>query len=144
MADGPRIVIESGAGLLDARAMWASLVGPYRLAMAQRRLVRLEGVKGVEIAKNLGASNVYLFVGVHLVPDGDGSSLSVRFGLDEELGGNALPFRLINVAGSVVSGATPALERFGQIVLPGEQLFMRADGVAESAVNQIVVSTVMF
>ena len=51
-------------GLGNARALWASIVGPYRLAMADKKSVRLTPDNGVQLYKNIGAAEGYVLVGV--------------------------------------------------------------------------------
>lgn len=137
MADGMRLVMESGKGLLDARALWASLVGPYRLAMAQRTSIELFSDRAIDVAKNLGVSDVYLFVSVSLPNDAAVNPLSAIFGREDTLGTNTgSPILLTNQAGIHVAS-------FMQLLLPGEQLFGQITNLAVAS-QRVVVSAVMF
>lgn len=130
-----RITMDSGAGLLDARAMWAAFVGPQRLAMGARKPVTLRNDKTSEIFKNLGASEAYVFIGVSLPFNAPTNPLSVVFGKDEQLGFNTgLPVQLTN---------NQVNYTFTQLLLPGEQLFAQ---IMDPAVTQqnVVVAAAMF
>jgi hypothetical protein len=134
--DGARIELVSGAGLLDARAMWASIVGPHRLAMAPRKPVTMFLDRTIELVKNLGASDVYVFAGVALPFNSPTNPLAVLFDKNEETGfNNGLPGVLVPQVNMSFS--------FMQLLLPGEQLYGRivSPGVAT---QNVVVSTVMF
>jgi hypothetical protein len=48
--------LDSGKGLLDARAMWAAMVGPHRLAMANKYPFELYSNKATQLHRNLGAA----------------------------------------------------------------------------------------
>ena len=129
-----KIELVSGKGLLDARALWASVVGPQRLAMAQKTVARLTNTNAVEIFKGLGASDAYVFVGVGLPFSASMATLNVVFGRDESLGTNSGYPQILTK--SVVNFA------FTQLVLPGEQLFCQiTDAVAQ---QNAVVAAVMF
>lgn len=121
MADGtkhqlpPILELDAGRGLLSARAIWASVVGPQRLAMSPRKAVKLTNTEGAEIYKALGAANGYVLVGVALPFNASPNPLTVVFGRDQELGFNqGLPVRLTD---NQLNWA------FTQLLLPGEQLF---------------------
>lgn len=130
-----RISLDSGAGLLDARAIWASIVGPQRLAMSQRTSVRLSSTQTREVFKSLGAANAYVLVGVGLPFDAPVNPLQVVFGKDDQLGSNTgLPIRLTD---SVVSFT------FTQLLLPGEQLYAQIMDIAVVEQN-IIVASAMF
>jgi hypothetical protein len=129
------ITLESGNGLLDARALWASIVGPQRLAMAQRKPVTLKLGETVMIAKNLGGSDVYVLCGVSLPFPAPTKPLAVVFGYEEQLGFNTgLPILLTDSQTNFT---------FTQLLLPGEQLFAQITDPAVASQN-VVVSTVMF
>lgn len=137
MAGAQKITLESGAGLLDARALWASVVGPQRLAMAARKAVTLLNTEAVEVYKNLGASDAYVLVGIALPAEPGGlSSLQVILGKEDQLGFNAGWPVLVFPTGQPVY-------QVSQLLLPGEQLFAQ---IADPAVAQqnIVVAAVTF
>jgi hypothetical protein len=104
--------------------------------MGSRNPVTLSNTETVEIAKNIGVADAYVFVGVGLPFTALTNPLAIQFSKDDETGiSTGLPVLLSGqVAGS-----------FGlmQLLLPGEQLFAKiADpNVAE---QQVVVSQVMF
>lgn len=130
-----RISLDSGAGLLDARAIWAAIVGPQRLAMSQRTSVRLSSTETREVFKSLGAANAYVLVGVGLPFNAPVNPLQVVFGKDDQLGSNTgLPIRLTD---SVVSFS------FTQLLLPGEQLYAQIMDIAVAEQN-IIVASAMF
>jgi len=131
---GVKIELVSGKGLLDARALWASIVGPQRLAMAQKTVAKLVNTNAVEIFKNLGASNAYVLVGVGLPFSASMATLNVVFGRDEQLGTNSGYPQLLT--------KSPVNFAFTQLLLPGEQLFCQiTDAVAQ---QNAVVAAVMF
>ncbi len=135
MDGGIKITMQSGQGLLDARALWASIVGPQRLAMAPRKTVALLNDTTAEIAKNLGASDAYVLVGVSLPFNAPTNPLAVVFGKEEQLGFNTgLPVLLTDNQINFT---------FTQLLLPGEQLFAQIMDPAVARQNA-VVSTVMF
>ncbi len=121
MADGnktTRISLEPGKGLLDERALRASSIGPYRLAMAGRVSVVLKNDAVVEVYKNIGVADVIVFVGVGLPWNAPVTPLEVVFGRDDVLGQNSgIPARL--------GGAVNQTFGFMQLLLPGEQLFAK-------------------
>jgi hypothetical protein len=130
-----RIEMDSGVGLLDARAIWASIVGPQRLAMAQRTSVKLSSTETREVFKGLGAANAYVMVGVGLPFNAPVNPLQVVFGKDDQLGFNTgLPIRLTDS----VTNFT-----FTQLLLPGEQLFAQIMDMAVAEQN-IIVAAAMF
>lgn len=130
------IKIRSGAGLLDMRAIYASIVGPGRLAMTQRNMVAMRNDESVQIAKNLGAADAYVFVGVALPQNSATNPLLVLFSKDEVLGfSTALPARLTDQVNHSFS--------FMQLLLPGEQLYGQI--VSGGPVTQhVVVASVVF
>jgi hypothetical protein len=130
-----RIVMDSGEGLLDARAIWASIVGPQRLAMAQRVSVKLSSTETREVLKSLGRANAYVMVGVGLPFNAPVNPLQVVFGKDDQLGFNTgLPIRLTDS----VTNFT-----FTQLLLPGEQLYAQIMDIAVAEQN-IIVASAMF
>jgi hypothetical protein len=129
------ITLESGAGLLDARALWASIVGPQRLAMARRTPVTLRNNETASIYKNLGGSDVYVLVGVALPFPAPTKPLAVAFGYEDQIGFNTgLPVLLTD---SQVNFT------FTQLLMPGEQLFAQIMNPAVAQQN-VVVATAMF
>ena len=136
MSKDIHITLESGNGLLDARALWASIIGPNRLAMAQRTAVTLQRAVAVEVAKNLGASDAYIYVGVALPQNAPVNPLQVVFSRDDSTGRNTgLPAHLVDRVNQTFS--------FMQLLAPGEQLFAQiTDANVEEA--NVVVATVVF
>jgi hypothetical protein len=132
-----RITLESGEGLLDARALWASIVGPHRLAMGSRRAVTLRRDQPTLIAENIGRADAYVFVGFALPFGAAVGTLPVIFSRDSEMGNNnAIPASAQPVVTGSLTGTT-------QILLPGEQLFGQ---IADPAIDgqNIVVAEVVF
>lgn len=130
------ITLNSGEGLLDERALRASSVGPYRLAMAQRASVMLQRDNTVEIYKNIGAADAYVFVGVGLPWNAAVSPLEVIFARDDQMGPNSgIPARL--------GGAVNQTFGFMQLLMPGEQLFAQ---ITDPNVEQqsVVVAAAVF
>jgi len=76
-------------GLGNARALWASIVGPYRLAMADKKSVRLTPDNGVQLYKNIGAAEGYVLVGVALPIGAPINPLAIIAGDGEQLGTNS-------------------------------------------------------
>lgn len=131
-----RIEVVSGQGLLDARAMFASIVGPNRLAMAPRTTVTLKLSEGTLIAKNLGAADAYVLVGVGLPSNAAVNPLTTIFSKDPEMGfNNGLPVRLTDHVSTDFS--------ILQLLLPGEALYAQITNAAVATQN-VVVSTVQF
>jgi len=130
------IQLNSGSGLLDARALWACLVGPQRLAMAQSAVVTLLRDRAVEVANNLGAAECYVFIGVGLPQNAAVNPLQVVFSREESTGRNTgLPSRLIDQ----VNGFSFS---FTQLLLPGEQIFGQITDAAVERQNIVVVKAV--
>jgi hypothetical protein len=139
--DGPMIEVFSGRGLLDARALWASIVGPQRLAMAQRSVARLSAENPALIHKNLGAADSYAFVGVALPARSPMVTLGAIFGRDNSLGDNTgAPSILTRHMG----GGGLAVTGFMQLLLPGEQLYaqMSDPAIAPGTIQNVVVAVV--
>lgn len=127
---------EAGLGNLSAKAYFASIVGPRRVALGSRKKftlvndipVRLIGNTGIQ-----GSQGAACFVSVTLVP-GQAATL-VLFGSDENPSDdNGVP--------EVLSTATSGVLRFQAALSPGEQLFAALPSTAppNSSVS-IVVST---
>lgn len=126
---------DPGAGLLNARALWASIVGPQRLAMAARKVVKLTNTEAKEIYKSLGASDGFVLVGVALPFNASANPLEVVFGTDDQLGFNTgWPVRLTD------SGQGSFL--YTQLLLPGEQLFAQIMGKATLEQNVVVAAAI--
>lgn len=140
MDSGKILQLLSGKGLLEARAIWAALVGPHRLALARSKAVTLSTTQAVEIYKNLAAADAVVFVGVSL-PAGAAGPIPVFFNASGEGGRNTgTPAALV----SQMIGGTFINEGFTQILLPGDQLFGQLDPSAPAATQQVVVSAVVF
>jgi hypothetical protein len=132
----PFLETDQGAGLLSGRALWASLVGPQRLAMAARKVVGLNNSQAKEIYKSLGASGGYVLVGVALPYNAPVNPLSVVFGTDDQLGFNTgWPVRLTDTSQGQFL--------FTQLLQPGEQLFCQIMDTAVAEQN-VVVSAAIF
>jgi hypothetical protein len=145
--DGGQMIQQllSGQGLLEARVLWASLVGPHRLAMAQGRSVTLQQGETTEIYKNLGAADAVAFVGVSLPSDGNapGASVQTLFSGQDNLGVNtSIPVSL----SQVMIGGTFFPIGFTQILTPDEQLFAQLNDTAlgANATQRVVVKVVIF
>lgn len=132
-----RLLIEEGDGLLDIRALWASIIGPQRLAMAsQRRLIRLGSEFSSEIARNIGQANSYVFVGVALPQSAAISPLPVVFDKSDQTGANSgLPALLTKQVGMSWS--------FMQLLLPGEQIYGQITDMSIAS-QDVIVSEVHF
>lgn len=135
------IELASGKGLLSARALWASIVGPHRLAVAKGSSVTLSNSQAAVIAKNLGAADVYMFVGVALPGANPApAALSVLFSREEALGINAsAPFNINGQMGG--GGFGPS--GFIQMLMPDEQLFAQI-APGGPATQRVVVAQVQF
>jgi hypothetical protein len=127
MDGGPKLPFgldtDRGQGLLGARALWAGVVGPQRLAMARGSTVRLRRGVTVEVARNMGAADAVMFVGVSLQGTDDSvffsDIASVLFGRENQLGVNSsYPTVLVQSMSNYAFfyGLT-------QILMPDEQLF---------------------
>lgn len=136
MEGGIKVSPVSGKGLLDARALYATTIGPFRLAMASRKPVTLFNNKAVEVAKNLGIAEAYVFIGMGLIFEAVVNPLALQLSKDDSIGVNSgLPVLL---TGQVAGGFG-----FMQLLLPGEQLFAQ---IADPNVAQqnVVVAQVVF
>jgi hypothetical protein len=134
MDGGPKLPfgldLDRGQGLLGARALWAGVVGPSRLAMAKGSSLQLGRDRPTEIAKNLGAADAVMFVGVSLaMPDDTQTAVQFQqagalFGGDNQLGRNAsMP--------TILLPSMPGYQfafGFTQILMPGEQLYGQLSG----------------
>ena len=147
----PRNPKASGQDLLDARAMWAAIVGPQRLAMAQKKSVVLNRTRGVLLAENIAAADGYAFVGVALPPGttpGLDFPLGFLFSKDDTLGLNSsFPMGLAPAGGIFgANGGFGLQNMFMQLLLPGEQLFgqLANGGIFEITEQRVIVAQVMF
>ena len=144
MGDGQptfRIETSSGKDLLDARALWASIVGPQRLAMSQGAPINLFNNAPAKIHKNLGASKAYVFIGVALPPDSPFATLQVAFGRSDSLGANQSAPYILN---GQMGGGPFAPSGFMQLLLPGEDLFAQIVQAGGPAAARVTVAKVMF
>jgi hypothetical protein len=143
--------LDRGQGLLGARALWAGVVGPSRLAMAKGSSLILRRDRPVEVAKNMGSADAVMFVGVALAMPDEGFVQGIQagalFGRESQLGKNAsMP--------TILLPSMPGYQfAFGltQILLPGEQLYgqlagTNVSGPGGTSVDQIpiVVKQVQF
>lgn len=131
----------SGTGLASARALWATIVGPHRLAIARSKTITLRQDAGVEIYKSIGAADAYILVGVALPITAPTNPLSVIFGSSDLLGTNAsAPYFLTSQMGGGGFGPTG----FMQLLLPGEQLYGQIvdPGIAAGTTQSVVVAAV--
>lgn len=131
----------SGRGLADARALWAAIVGPHRLAIARSKSIELRQDAGGEIYKNIGAADGYVLVGVALPISAPTNPLNVIFGDSDQLGINAsAPFVLNSQMGGGGFGPTG----FMQLLLPGEQLYAQIvdTSITSGATQRVVVAAV--
>jgi hypothetical protein len=131
----------SGRGLLDARALWASLVGPYRLAMAQTCAVTLSQAAPTEIYKSMGSADGYVFVGVSLPADTAAISIPTLFSKSSEIGNNSsIPVSL----SPAMIGGTFFPVGFSQLLMPAEQLYAQLTPAAPAPTQRVVVASVVF
>jgi len=131
-----------GAGLLSAKALWAGIVGPHRLAMSQRVTVALTNTDPRLIFKNLGAADAVVFVGVSLPGNYNGNPIVTAFSRDDAIGANTgAPGTLVTQMG----GGGLSVSGFMQILLPGEQLFAQiVDPTFAGGEQNVVVASVAF
>jgi hypothetical protein len=130
------ISLTHGRGLLGIRALWASIIGPNRLAMSQRKAVTLKLNEAVLIAANIATADSIMFVGVALPQNSPVNPLQAIFSRDDQLGRNTgLPVRLVDQVNQSWS--------FMQVLLPGEQLFAQITDNAVQSQN-VVVATAVF
>ena len=135
-----QISLTSGRGLLDSKALWACVVGPHRLAMAQGRSVQMSRTEAVLLVKNMGAADAYVFAGVAVPFDENLGALNVMMSRESELGANTkAPYVITPQRGG--GGFGPA--GFMQMLAPGEQLYGQ---ITDPAVDErrVVVATVQF
>jgi hypothetical protein len=112
------------------------MVGPYRLAMAQKRTVILSNSRGVKVGDNIGAADAYAFVGVVLPADAP-PLLPIAFSKDDTIGASS-GFPMILQPGGTFGQFGGGV--FTQLLLPGEQLFAQILGaVAEQRVLTAMV-----
>ena len=122
---------DQGYGVLSARALWASLVGPHRLPMSPRKIVQIPQGNAAELTKNLGTSDAYVFVGIAAQPGQGG--LPIFLGRDNNLGNGSWP--VILTLGEANQYPVTAL------LMPGEQLFAQTQDGSAAA---IVVAAAIF
>lgn len=139
--DGQQIQLDAGSGLLSARALWAALVGPHRLAMAQGTSVQLSQQNIAEVAKNMGSADAFVFVGVALPANtAIGTVIPAIFSRESEPGENTgMP--------TILTPAMPGMNifnGFSQLLQPGEQLYAKLATTSPVTVQRVVVSKVMF
>lgn len=130
-------------GLGNARALFASIVGPYRLAMGSKRSVRLNAEHGVELYKNIGAGQGYVLVGVALPANAPLQPLDIIAGDTDELGFNTGTPQIIT---RQMGGGGQSVAGFMQLLLPGDQLFAQIVDTAfiagPATEQQVVVAVV--
>ncbi len=130
----------SGRGLLDARAHWACVVGPERLAMAPKHSALLKVTESTKLSENIAAADVYVFVGI-IFPLVSDIPLTALLSKDSEMGLGSAVASQLQPAGQFGS----AIGIFTQLLLPGEQLFGRLSGLIENQTSgQVVVAEVRF
>jgi hypothetical protein len=138
--EGLPFAMDEGRGLLSARALWASIVGPQRLAMTEHTTKLLTLDNPEEIFSNIGAADAYVFIGVCLPINSVLAAVSVLFSRNDALGFNtSAPFVLNRVMGSgQVAG-------FMQLLQPGEQIYGQVvDPAVGPAGQRVVVAAVTF
>lgn len=147
MGTGRDIILEmlSGYGNLDARALWAGIVGRYRLTHGDKVAFVVRQDRPLQVANNVAKHGVYKFVGISLPVGAPVNPLSVLFTQDEKVGANtAIPVRLTDAMGNQDAGA-PAVGggAFYAILQPGEQLFAQLPTGAVTTAN-LVITRVSF
>ena len=142
MPPRPPFEIGSGAGLLDARALWASIVGQQRLAMGAKQSFVVKADRSIKIGENIGAADAYVLLGVTLADLTPGIPTFVLFSKDDIIGeGSGIPYMF------GIFGAAALPPPFTQLLLPGEQLFVQlaaASGIFGVTEARLVVSQVTF
>ncbi len=129
------ITLNPGEGLSSMRALWAAIMGPYRLAMSRRQPVLLTNTEGTEIAKNIGVADAYVFIGVALPQNAAVNPLQVIFSRDGDSGRNTgLPCRLVDSVNQSFS--------FMQLLLPGEQLYCQITDINVPQASVVVAEAV--
>jgi hypothetical protein len=120
------IQLFSGRGNLDARALWASIVGRYRLAHGEKSFKQLSLAKGsIQVARNIGSAGVYQLVGISLPAGAPVDPVPVVFSSQSITGTNTgIPVRLTaamgqqDVGGPVVGGGS-----YMAVLQPGDELY---------------------
>ena len=140
------IQLFSGRGNLDARALWASIVGRYRLAHGEKKVVTLATAKGVQlVARNIGSAGVYQMVGVSLPAGAPVDPVPVVFSSQSSTGTNTgIPVRLTAAMGQQDAGS-PVVGggSYMAVLQPGDELYaIVAPGGPASL--KLVVSQVSF
>lgn len=129
-----KITVKSGAGLLDARVMWAMRAGAARLALGAQRNVELFFDHSTQISKNIGIADAYVFIAVALPHNAPTKPLGVAFSGSESMGPNSPPFALND---SLIIGG--ALTPFYQLLCPGEEVYGQIMDPAVASQKIIVV-----
>ena len=127
---------EPGEGNLSAKAYFASIVGPRRVALGSRKKITLTPDTPVRLVGNTGIKGKFgeaCFVSVTLVPDQ--TAALILFGSDENPSDdNGVP--------EVLSTAATGVLRFQAVLNAGEQLFAALPSTAPAGSSvSIVVST---
>jgi hypothetical protein len=139
---GFQLRLDAGEGLLSARALWAALVGPHRLAMAQAKSVELFQQRTIEITKILGAADAYVFVGVALPASMPiGTAIPALFSRDSETGENT---GMPTILTPTMPGMNVFTNGFAQLLQPGEQLYGKLAMTSPVASQRVVVAKAMF
>lgn len=122
-------------GLGDIRALFAAIVGPYRLASGFKKNVRLTTQNAVLLYSNQGSGNAYAFIGVSLTREPTVPTV-MMVGGNDQLGANSSSPKRLEFDMS-------ASEGFAQLLLPGEQLFAQLDNaLPDNTIIPVVVSVV--
>lgn len=114
---GGELRFKPGEGNLQLALLFASIVGPLRIAHGVKRAVRLEKDEAKKVSNNSSASRHVLYVTLYL-PISDENKLLLTVGGEDTPGDNSgLPVELaprIGLEGGV---------GFSAVLLPGETLY---------------------
>lgn len=123
-----------GAGNLRLDVLFASYIGPVRVAHGAKAVVKLTGGTAKRIVGTTGASgsDSVSFVRVYLASNQLGP-VSILFGTSETLGSSSIP---VNLTGTVAVGQE-ASRFFDAILLPGEELYAQTAPTVNLIISQV-------
>ena len=133
--------LHEGRGLLSARALFATVVGPQRLAMTEQTVKELKVDQPTLLFSNIGAADVYVFLGVSLPAGAPVASLRTLLSRGDSIGSaTTAPFVLVQQMNTGNVGG------FMQLLQPDEQLYAQIDDTAfvPGDTQNVIVAAVTF
>jgi hypothetical protein len=120
-----------GMGNLDARMLWAAVVGPMRVCHGTDKTLNLAANTPVQVASNPAPSDRVMFVGVSLPIGAAGPAPLVFSRTSDVLGAANVPAVLEPRIGA------PAGISFQAVLAPGEELYVQSSTAVRIVAFQV-------